>query len=287
MVTITLKQVLKEILGALGMGTATAGLSDSQLSDIASQINTRVREGWRHAFWPETMLVEQRRYRPAWDGATNWAEGDEVFSVDRYFRSLVNGNVGNTPPASGDTAYWAEITSGMVLSLDFDQAGETRIARAENGACVFRRDPMAYGMGPGNAVATMLVGDRIVVTDSAAPAEPYVRFQPAEPQFSFEAWDDGTDYAEGDLVYLAERGECYRALQASTGMDPYSETGHWEPVGFPEFLRIFVKHGVAADRLLDERVSQSQEGKAQVELERLFDEKMAAQKEQTRARFGK
>lgn len=289
MITVKLQKAYEAILGALGLNPATAGLSESKKAEIASQINDRVRESYRYAFWPETMVVEERQYRPTWDAATNWAAGDEVFYLDRYFSSIADGNVNHSPPTSGDNEYWTEILSGMIRSIDFQQQGATQIARIDTDSCVFSRDPMVYGMGSANVVKACLNGDQVVVLDSpVAPyvrAKPFVRFQPPEPQFSLTLWDDEVDYGVGDLCFLAAQGECYKALASSTNKNPYTETEYWEPVGFPEFLLKFVKLGVAADRALDEKQAMQLEGKAQMELDRLFDEKLESQKQGRRARF--
>lgn len=294
MITVKLQKAYEAALGALGLNPVTAGISDSKKAEIVSQLNDRVREAWRYAFWPETMLIEERQYRPTWDAATNWAKDDEVFLNDRYFLSLSDGNVGNSPPAGGGaTAFWDEITAGMLLTIDFQQQGQTQIAKIDTESCVYNEDPRVHGLGTAYVRRAYLNGDTVVIMEADKPIaplyhrpKPYLRFQPPEPQFTLTEWDHEINYAIGDLAYLAAQGECYRALQATTNNDPYTETAYWEPVGFPEFLLKFTKLGVAADRCLDEKQTLQLEGKAQMELERLFDEKMESQKQGRRARFG-
>jgi len=282
--TITTKQMYEAIVRAGGLDPSTAGITASQKAEIAELLNDRVKEGWEFAFWPDTLQVEQRRYRETWDATLNYATDDEVFYTDRYFISLVNDNVGNTPPASGDTAYWSEIVTGLVRYIDFQQEGETEIGKIDAKNAVFGEDPRIYRFT--DKVTNCWINDgKLMVGEEDAPAEPWIRFQPPPPRFSLTEWDDETAYAIGDLVYLAAQGESYKALQSSTNKDPYSQTEYWEPVEFPEFLMTYVKHAVNADRLLDDVAANKALGRAEAELERLYDSQIESVGESRRAVF--
>ena len=53
-------------------------------------------------------------FRGAWDNSTSYSSNDGVQFGGALFASLINGNIGNTPNLSSDTAYWAKVMNSTV-----------------------------------------------------------------------------------------------------------------------------------------------------------------------------
>ena len=253
MKTCTIKSVYEAIVRMRGIDPLTAGLSAAQKSQIADYINGRIIEGYTYAFWPEIMLAEQRQYRATWDAILNYATGDEVFHVDaaggeNYYVSLLDGNVGKDPDT--ETTCWQTVGDEFLRTISFRQQGETEMGAVDLQNCIFDKDPRIYRFA-GLVRDVISYEGGILISANKAPVRPWVWFRPPPPEYSLAEWSATATYAIGDIWYYATSGECYKALQPSTGKNPYSETGHWQPVDFPAFLKKFVTHGAHADYLLD------------------------------------
>ena len=53
-------------------------------------------------------------FRGAWNNSTSYSSNDGVQFGGALFASLINGNIGNTPNLSSDTAYWAKVMNSTV-----------------------------------------------------------------------------------------------------------------------------------------------------------------------------
>lgn len=266
--TITTKLVYEDIVRLSGRDPDTAALTATQKANIAGRINDRLLEAWEAEFWPDLMLVEQREYRETYDAAANYSTGEEVYSGGTYWESLQDGNVGNTPSSS--PTWWVEVDDDFVRTIAFDQDGETVIGSVDAQQCVFGKDPRVY-RGADLISDVSVYDNSILVSAQTAPYQPWVKFRPVCPEFSLTDWAIGTSYSIADLVYVASTGHTYKALQASTGKDPVSETAYWEVVGFPKIFRVFVKHAVNADLTQEDEGRGREEQIAQRELDRLRD----------------
>lgn len=240
---------------------------------IAVYINDRLPEGYERTWWSDLMLAEQREYRATWDALLNYVAGDEVYHVaadggEHYYISLQDANVGHDPDTS--SLWWAEVGDDFLRTLSFQQEGKTEIGSLDLQNCVFDRDPRLYRFA-GRIEDVIMYGDGILVSANEAPARPWIWFRPPVPEFSLTDWDGATAYAAGDLCYYANSGECYKALQASTNRNPFSETDYWEPVGFPAFLKTFIVWAAHSEYLLDPVEERKAEGRAQAELDGLED----------------
>lgn len=71
------------------------------------------------------------------------------------------------------------------------------------------------------------------------------------PRFTSEEYDAATAYAAGDRVYWPSSGECYIALDATTGNAPSNATS-WSRLKFLELLEEPVKAGAYAAMLREE-----------------------------------
>ena len=290
MKTCTVKEVLESIVRLRALDPDSAALTAAQKGKFVELLNDAVEHAWTFEMWPETMLVEQRHYRPVWNADDNYALGDVVFFEDSqerqdYYESLQDGNVAHTPDFDADTAYWKKAGTAFVRTIDFDQEGETEIGALDTGCCVFDADPRVYPeRAPlGNVV---ILGEAILVKTDQAPTMPWIRFRPVPPVFSWTEWSGATAYAIGDRCYLASTGESYKALQAGTNKSPYTETEYWEPVMFPVFLKGYVKHAVAAMLMREDEGKYKAEAQADKMLDGLVDKMVEAQvPSQRRARY--
>jgi hypothetical protein len=280
--TIKAKQLFDAIVRMEGRDPATADLSDAQKAVRAELANDRIKEGWEYALWPETLIVETRRYRETWGTTRNYVTGDEVYLNDVYYRSLQDGNVGHSPDET-DSAWWVETTT-FLRSIELAQYGATVISGIDTENGVFAVDPRIYR--DAKALRPVrIVGDALYIESPDKIALPYIRFRPAAPEISWTAWNGMTAYAIGDLVYLAATGEAYKALEPSTNVSPYEHPVQWEAVGVPAFLATYVKHAVAADLLQEDQGKYKEQARAEAELERLHDVLIEQQGAAPRARF--
>jgi len=273
MKTCTVKSVFDAITRLQGLDPLTAGMSDAQKAKYAELLNERLKEGWEDALWKEIMVVEQRNYRSSWDTSLTYADGEEVYNVadGLYYASLQDGNIGHAQAT--ETTWWEEIDSDyteFVRYIDFEQDGETEIDAVDQENCIFDKDPQIYP-DAGRVPDVIVLGTKIICRSAEAPLQPYVRFRPMCPQFSWTEWSAATAYSIGDICYLAAYGESYKAIASSTNKNPYTETAYWEPVEFPAMFKNFVKHAVNADLLMEDEGRYKEEAKAQGELERLHD----------------
>ncbi|HOW95599.1 MAG TPA: hypothetical protein PLF91_14040, partial [Mycolicibacterium fallax] len=273
-----------------GRDPDTVSLSTADKAKIAELVNDRLLEGWEHALWPETLVVEERQYRPTWDGTYAYTTDDQVYREDalgvgRYYTALQNST--NKDPLT-ETTYWEESgdewSHTIPYTISFEQYDETVIWRVDTDNCLFRVDPR-INVSSQKLTNVRIIEDAICVEQLPAPVKPWIRFQPAPSEYSWTEWASGTAYGIGDLVYLAATGESYKALAASTNKSPATETEYWEAVGFPWFLRSFVKYAVVADLMEEDSGKARMWKKAEDELDRLVDTRIKAVGQMEKVKF--
>ncbi len=271
--TLPIQRVAESILRKDGLDPALAGYSQMQWDRLADLINERVRIAWESEFWPSVMMVERRTYRAAWDNEAHYDTGDEVFhEVDGvvwpYWRRTASLNTGE--PGTDDAWENATIDNGFVTRIDFDQSDRTRVQMIDLRNAIYGRNPETdVTAQPYTRVA--LQSWSLFVTDSRAPAQPYLRFRPYAPQFSLHPWDTDTAYAPGALTYYVNEGvgETYMAIEPNQAKEPYDHIAQWAPVGFPLFLREYVEWAVASDMKLDDEGRFRSEARAEQALDRM------------------
>jgi hypothetical protein len=92
--TSTFKSVIDRIAGYMAEAD---GLSVEDMAIAVAKINFFVRLGWLHYWWPETMSIEQRSFRPAYDGSAVVATNEVFFPADcQYYQALQN-STGQVP----------------------------------------------------------------------------------------------------------------------------------------------------------------------------------------------
>lgn len=273
MKTVTTKNVYQALIRMRGYDPLTVTISAGELARIEELMNERLTYVYEYAMWPEILLVERRQYRATWDSTVNYSTGDEVYHVaadgsEKYYISLLDNNVNKDPDTQ--TTYWEEVGADFQRTIDFEQTGETEIGAVDLQDCVFEYDPRLY-RGKGRILEVELYDDAIIVNADEAPTRPWIRFRPPAPVISLTAWAVGTSYAIGDVCYLASTGRSYKALAASTGKSPDSETAYWEPVDIPALFKRYIVHAVHADYLLDPVERGKEQNIADGELENLED----------------
>ncbi len=136
-----------------------------------------------------------------------------------------------------------------VVSLD--QAGQTAIGEVL-GVWATNPDATDYAQ----ELNFELKAEGIFIPDATATV--WVKFTGMAPEFSASEYAPTTAYAAGDVVYFAPttpaqagQGECYMALQATTGNLPTVAT-HWALQVVPKVLGKMVKHAALASALRED-----------------------------------
>jgi len=243
--TVSLKSVLFKALTDLGQEPDAGAPSPVTVKKLVRQVNERLREAWEYAFWPELMLMEQRTFRDAWDVATIYGEGDEVYHEGEYWECLADGTVAQEP--DDDSDYW-EHPAILERYVEWEQSGQTAIGTVKSVAARnrFRSEYPGY--------LTFFFDAQGVHVGPLAPAEVWLEFRLRPAVFGGDEWKQANTYAAGDLVWVNAAGESYKSLQAgNTGNNPQTSATWWEKVEFPAELAPFVQLAVYADGLKEDR----------------------------------
>lgn len=146
--------------------------------------------------------------------------------------------------------------------------GAAEIGRIDPEECFFDELPM-----PGSLYGVLKAvedrGDRIVCFDDRCPDEPYIRFQLPCPKFTRQVYDIENVYAQRDLVYDADSGECFSSLQAGNLGHVLTDADWWVQVDFPAMARTYVKWVASAETMAEDDGKYKQAARATRELEHL------------------
>lgn len=290
--TIKAGKLLDAILRARGFDPDHYTLTANEREQYADIVNQALRTAWEAEHWPQLFEVEQRRYRPNYNAETVYALDQEVWHGDAYWRSLDAGNLGNTPEEG--SAWWTDaVEAGMIHFLPFEQewaddngvyVGEIDPAGVDLRACVYDKDPLLMP-GAAPVPGCGFWQRNILVPEAVAPLEPYVRFRPLAPEYSFTEWAAGTAYAAGELCYMAGTQETYVALRPSTGESPDASTDDWRPVGFPRMFFDYTRLQAKGELAADDEGKYKTFAAAAAELERLAERHMRGTAADGRAVF--
>jgi len=78
----------------------------------------------------------------------------------------------------------------------------------------------------------------------------YIAYRPRPPKFvRSKEYSAGTTYQAGDVVYWPSTGECYMALQGTTGNSPSNLT-YWERQQIPYYFQPYLRYKAYAEVLL-------------------------------------
>lgn len=102
---LTFKNVLHGVAHLAGLDRDN--LSTSEFARIRDLCDARLALAWESGEWPDTLLVEERTFRPLWASGTTYAKDAEVYyaAEDKYYQSMAASNTGNTPTTE---QWWAE-----------------------------------------------------------------------------------------------------------------------------------------------------------------------------------
>lgn len=194
---------------------------------------------------PFGEVVPAPYYGSDWQPNTAYTAGpNEVHrnpGDDRFYQCILS----HTSGATFDQTKWGILTV-FERYVALDQTGQTPIGEVRG---VSRNNPRTSPRFPG--VLTFVIDDRGILPAPTAGAQVWVEFRLRPSQFTDDAYDAGTEYGKGDLVYQEETtGECYQSLiDDNTGNTPESNPTEWKKVDFPEILQEYAKFGAFSDYL--------------------------------------
>lgn len=255
MLTVTLRSVLDAIAGLQGSEPYAVGDPDF-VAAIAS-INRHLKRGWQHDFWPEWSPTERRAFRDDWSDIPTYAPGAEVYfpAGDAYYSANLSPNT----PAAGESPLshpekWTALAT-FARYIALEQAGKTVISEVSR---LCRNDPELNPLRPGEIPHTL--NARGIVPLGPCGTRVYVTFRRPAPKFDATEFTLAEAVPAGRIRYDEASGDCYLALQASTGR-AVTEAAYWEKVLFPARLENFVSIAAYADS----QRGDDQTGKAQAE----------------------
>ena len=162
--------LLTEIYAACGLGSSP---TTDQKATLAVYAKLRLETALKRAWWPSWMQIEQRSFKPEYDAATEYAEGEQVWDGDtKYYTSLADANEGQ---ALTDTDWWEEATE-IEAVIPFADTGKVTVGtffdayRSEEDAQLQR-----------GALKTMVRADNIYILSSSGPAAPWLLFRKGVP----------------------------------------------------------------------------------------------------------
>ena len=235
--------------------------SDTGLS-ISDNLNARVQTAWFAWEWPEWTITEERAFRQIWNDSRQFyqagADGtpDEVFYIPNvsthslvdaaYYRVLDTAPSDppmGTPP--DDTTYWEPMDT-VDTYIEFDQVCRRRIGEVLD---VYANNPAICK--PPRCLNHRPTENGIQVYEAGGLLTVFVRYLIPAEQFTTFPYIASRTYLRGDRVYVADQGECYQAIQVTTGNDPATETSYWRRCLFPAVLAQYVQLGTYGDCLLE------------------------------------
>jgi hypothetical protein len=264
------------VISRMGIDPAQP-LMASQASALAEYLTTAAATAWTFFDWPETTYTEQRVVL-----GTGFAEGGYTYEHDyqgtiSYIGRAVQGSEFSdfvwrikrvSTTASGevsniDTALnvaWNDRTTALYVEdsgneapedalpyIPLIQTGQTPIG---NVAAVYADKPSEYAIT--QKLEFVVTGDSLVIIDENYVSGPvYVEFSLPQPKFTSTAFNSSTAYAAGDLVYYNTTGDCYEALQDTTGNLPTNEE-FWLRHRIPAFLADYLKFYALAETLSED-----------------------------------
>lgn len=238
--TVTFKSVLHGI--ALRMGLEPEeNLQVNQAQAITEYINTRTREAWEWADWPEMVATEERAFADDHDLALIYATGDIVWDpTGRVYYTALQSVPAAT--ALSDAAYWEETaTADITKTFQRSQAGKTEIGDVFN---IYLRDPRENA-NPGELDwFPEDEGYRVNTVNSTV----WVYYRKTPSIFTETPYSASTPYTAGQRVYSSTTGECYLAIASSTGI-AVTDTTKWTKIDMPRILSEAIKCAAYADTL--------------------------------------
>jgi hypothetical protein len=194
-----------------------------------------------------------------WDSTITYATGQIVTSGGNTYTAIAT----STNEAPPNSAYWAVIappcepeeprpSPGFDRYISLDQVRGDGTPHTPIGTVIrmTRSNPDTKQRTPDLEYYFSTNG--IQVGDDAGNTV-WIQFRLRPPTFTHSPWLATSAYVAGQLAYDASvTGECYLALQSSTGQAPGSSPAYWQKINFPYVLAEIVKRKVLAALKVDE-----------------------------------
>ena len=273
-------RVFEAILRGQGLDPATASLAAAEKARVADLANEALAAAWRYALWPGLMDLRQILYRDLWASGTLYAAASEVAHRDadgtpRYYRALV-ANSGVEPGT--DPATWEEpadfLPGFYFCTYHIDEMDLANGLFAVNPD--LRPDPKPYALKPTH------YGACVADLSASYPAEPWIRFRPMPPEYSWTDWVVDADYAAGDIAYHASSS--WQCPVANTGTEPGTDASVWTEVPFPKMFLPYVVAWCVAQRMHDDDGRAAQFARAERLLAELEERHLGQMRVRRRAR---
>lgn len=216
--------------------------------------------------FPMMQRIELRRFRPDWNNAVTYQEGQEVWHKERYWR-LTDAN---SPGEPGVADGWRLLEMNEVVPfVNWEQPWENTVidsAGIDTTRFAYEKDPKYFP--DATPLRVVRVTDLGVILETPAPKEVYCRFIPEYPVVSFSAYDNQSTYSAGDVVYLASTKDVYQLLQdepeGAPGVDP-----KWQPIRIREEFAPYLTRLAACEFLTEDQGKYQTRAAADAEFERL------------------
>jgi hypothetical protein len=269
-------RVFEAVVRGQGLDPATAALTATEKARVADVVNEGLERAWRFAMWPALMNVKRITYRPEWSATTLYAADEEVMKRDAdgvavYWRAkkAALGAVPEIDPDSWETP--EDFMPGFYYADHFVDEMDLAFGLFEEHPDL-RRDPKPY------ACVRTHFGAVVADTSAVWPSEPWIKFRPMPPEYSWTAWAIGTAYVEGETCFYD--GSTWQCLDDDTGTTPGTDDTVWRCVCFPKMFLPYVTAHALAVRLQDDDGKAAQLNRA----ERLLEELEERQVGQVRVR---
>jgi hypothetical protein len=211
-------------------------------------------------------------------GATGWTM-DSPETANRL--PLIAELIGDWTRSAFEAEFWPDtmrIEKRAVLKTDdgefYVEKGnpwdESPIGAIDRRRALFAERPVL----PELSGALAQVGEydnRITCADEDLGDPVYVYFQTPPPEFSVVEYSADEVCSSGDVRYDKTARNCYMSRQDANSGHALTEPDWWKVQAFPEFIKTYVKWGVASEFISEEEGMYKTQAKAGRELNRLKD----------------
>jgi len=145
-----------------------------------------------------------------------------------------------TPPT--DTTFWEAFTPDTYIA--YDQVCRRRIGEVLE---VYSANPAVVKPTP--CLVHQPTQNGIQVYDASGLLTVFIKYLIPAEEFTIFPYIPTRSYLRGNIVYVADPGECYQAIRDALGQDPVTEVAYWRQCLFPQTIAEYVKLGAYADLL--------------------------------------
>jgi hypothetical protein len=266
--------ILYDVARLIGLDPAT-NLSPDAAVEILGFMDNRLREGWELYDFLETTEIEERAFRPDYNPALCYEQGDWVWDpCSRKYYQAVNTGVGG--PLS-NPKLWTQASSVAPAYIQWFQDGRSPIGSA------FK----AYTLNPYedvNAVQVpFVISRRGLEFVPAGQSTVWLFFRLPYPGLGIFEWDPTVTYFQGDPVLF--NGDTYHSqIDGNIAQSP-DTSDTWTIFRVPYVLSRFTYKAAYSDTLIVNGQNEKapiEEGKAYTLLSQEFDKQMLQQEQETR-----